>query len=256
MQRKIRTLIVDDEMLARRLIQRLLSNDVDVEVIGECANGKEAVTTIRKERPDLVFLDIQMPEMDGFAVINDLKHEYLPNIVFTTAYEQYAIRAFELHAVDYLLKPFDQERFSDMLEHAKTQIAVRETGNRRQLEALLEDLKNPPEHLERLIIKAEGRLTFVKVADINWLEADDKYVNLHLTKTTRTIRHSLGLMESQLDPKKFTRIHRSAIVNIDRIRELHAMFNGEYEAVLEDGTKLSVSRHYKDRFFKVLGRRL
>ena len=256
MQRKIRTLIVDDETLARRLIQRLLRNDVDVEVIGECANGKEAVTTIRKERPDLVFLDIQMPEMDGFAVINDLKAEFLPNIVFTTAYEQYAIRAFELHAVDYLLKPFDQSRFAEMLEHAKTQIVVRGTGSRLQLEALLENVKNPPEHLERLIIKAEGRLKFVKVADINWLEADDKYVNLHLTKTTRTIRQSLSLMESQLDPKKFTRIHRSAIVNIDRICELHAMFNGEYEAVLEDGTKLSVGRHYKDRFFKVLGRPL
>jgi two-component system, LytTR family, response regulator len=145
---------------------------------------------------------------------------------------KYAIRAFELHAVDYLLKPFDPGRFADMLEHAKTQIVVRGTGSRLQLEALLDNVKNPPEYLERPIIKAEGRLTFVKVADINWLEADDKYVNLHMTKITRTIRQSLSLMESQLDPKKFTRIHRSAIVNIDRIRELHAMFNGEYEAVL------------------------
>jgi two-component system LytT family response regulator len=256
MLRKIRAVIVDDENLARVFLRRMLREDADVEVVAECTNGREAVAVIQKEQPDVVFLDIQMPEMDGFSVVHNLSGDWLPKIVFTTAYEQYAIRAFEMHAIDYLLKPFNQVRFADMLRHVKDRIINEETTDQSQVRALLNTLGRKSDHLERLVIKNEGRFTFVKVAEISWLEADDKYVKLHVGKSTRTVRQTLNSMEAQLDPKRFTRIHRSAVVNIDRIREIDAMFNGEYELLLDDGTKLNVSRRYKDRLFTLLGKPL
>jgi len=256
MQKKIRAVLVDDESLARRLLRHMLRDDPDVEVIAECANGRDAVAIIQKERPDLVFLDVQMPEMDGFSVLDQLADEYLPKIVFTTAYEQYAVRAFENHAIDYLLKPFDHIRFADMLKHAKGQLLDPEATDQRQLGVLIDSLRNRAEHLERLVIKSNGRLNLVRVEDINWLEANDKYVQLHFGKVTRLVRQTLNSMESQLDPKRFSRIHRSVIVNIDRIREIQPLFNGEYVVVLDDGTELSVSRHYKDNLFNILGKPL
>lgn len=253
----IRALIADDEALARKFIRRMLKDDHDVEIVAECSNGKEAVMMIRKQSPDVVFLDVQMPEMDGFAVLESIGIERLPEIIFATAYEQYAIRAFELHALDYLLKPFDQARFKNAIKHAKTRVrSQRRNETRMQISALLDSIKNKPEHLDRLMIKAGGRITFLSVNEINWIEADDKYVHLHTGKISPMVRQTLSAMETQLDPKKFRRIHRSAIVNVERIQELQPLFNGEHSILLEDGTKLTLSRNYKDKLFEILGKPL
>jgi len=255
--RSIRALIVDDEALARKFIRRMLKDDRDFEIIGECSNGKETVAAIRKENPDIVFLDVQMPEMDGLAVLESIGIERLPEIIFTTAYEQYAIRAFELHALDYLLKPFDQARFKDAIKHAKERFrSERQNAGRLQINALLENIKNKPQYLERLVIKAGGRITFLRTNEIDWIEADDKYVHLHTSKTRPMVRQTLSAMEEQLDPAKFRRVHRSAIVNVERIAELQPLFSGEYSILLQDGTKLTLSRNYKDKLFHVLGKPL
>ncbi len=250
----IRALIIDDESLARRFIRRMLQDDDEVEIVGECGNGKDAVAMIRKRDPDLIFLDIQMPEMDGFSVLEALGVEQLPEIVFTTAYEQYAIRAFELHALDYLLKPFDQARFCDSIKQAKERLSQRQFDDGRlQIGALLENVKREPSYLDRLIIKADGRIKFLKTQEIDWIEADDKYVHLHTGKTARMVRQTLTAMEALLDPQRFQRIHRSAIVNVERIKELHPLSAGEHAVVMEDGTKLTLSRKYKDKVFAHLG---
>ena len=254
---QIRTLIADDEALARKFIRRMLKDDHDVEILGECSNGKETVAMIRKENPDLVFLDVQMPEMDGFAVLEAIGIESLPEIIFATAYEQYAIRAFELHALDYLLKPFDQTRFKEAIKHAKERFrSLRQNDGRMQISALLDSIKNKPQYLERLVIKAGGRITFLRTDEIDWIEADDKYVHLHTSKARPMVRQTLTAMEAQLDPAKFRRVHRSAIVNVERIAELQPLFSGEYSILLQDGTRLTLSRNYKDKLFDLLGKPL
>src|SRR5215216_2050420 len=253
----IRALIADDEALARKFIRRILRDDHDIEVVGECSNGEETVAMIRKERPDVVFLDVQMPEMDGFAVLESIGIEQLPEIIFTTAYEQYAIRAFELHALDYLLKPFDQARFKDAIKYAKERFrSERQNDGRAQISALLDNIKSKPRYLERLVIKAGGRITFLRTDEINWIEADDKYVHLHTTKTRPMVRQTLSAMEAQLDPARFRRVHRSAIVNVERIAELQPLFSGEYSILLQDGTKLTLSRNYRDKLLELLGKPL
>jgi two-component system LytT family response regulator len=253
----IRALIADDEALARKFIRRMLKDDHDVEIVGECGSGKETVAMIKKQKPDIVFLDVQMPEMDGFAVLESVGIEHLPEIIFATAYEQYAIRAFELHALDYLLKPFDQARFRDAIKHAKERLrSGHENEGRTQISALLESIKNKPQYLDRLMIKASGRITFLSIDEINWIEADDKYVHLHAGKITPMIRQTLTAMETQLDPKTFRRVHRSTIVNVKRIKELQPLFSGEHSILLEDGTKLTLSRNYKDKLFELLGKPL
>jgi len=254
---QIRALIADDEALARKFIRRMLKDDRDVEIVGECSNGKEAVVMIRKENPDLVFLDVQMPEMDGFAVLEAIRIERMPEIIFATAYEQYAIRAFELHALDYLLKPFDQARFKEAIKHAKERFcSLRQNDGRMQISALLDSIKSKPQYLDRLVIKAGGRITFLSTREINWIEADDKYVHLHTSKARPMVRQTLSAMEAQLDPAKFRRVHRSAIVNVERIAELQPLFSGEYSILLQDGTKLTLSRNYRDKLFELLGKPL
>jgi two-component system LytT family response regulator len=253
----LRAVIVDDEALARKFIRRMLRDDPDVEIVGECSNGKEAAATIKKQDPDLVFLDVQMPEMNGFAALESIGVDQCPLVIFTTAYEQYAIRAFELHALDYLLKPFDQARFKDAIKHAKERFgSEHEKDARRQIGALLENIKNKPKYLERFVIKAGGRITFLRVDEINWIEADDKYVHLHTDKAHPMVRQTLSAMESQLDPGKFQRIHRSTIVNVEQIKELQPLFSGEHAVHLKDGTKLTLSRNYKDKLFGLLGKPL
>jgi two-component system, LytTR family, response regulator len=253
----IRAVIADDEALARKFIRRMLKDDPDVEIAGECGNGKETVAMIRKQNPDLVFLDVQMPEMDGFAVLESIGVERLPEIIFATAYEQYAIRAFELHALDYLLKPFDQARFKDAIRHAKERFRFeRQNEGRTQISALLQSIRNKSQYLDRLMIKAGGRITFLSTDEINWIEADDKYVHLHTGKISPMVRQTLSAMETQLDPRKFRRVHRSAIVNVERIKELQPLFSGEHSILLQDGTKLTLSRNYKDKLFELLGKPL
>lgn len=255
---KITALIVDDEALARKFIRRMLKEDHEVEIVGECNDGKSAVATIKKCKPDILFLDVQMPAMDGFAVLEAIGLERLPEVVFTTAYEKYAVRAFELHALDYLLKPFDQTRFRDAMHHAKERLRQRqhEEDGRLQIAALLENVKPGSKYLDRLIVKGDGRISFLNAQDINWIQADDKYVHLHTGKASRMVRQTLGAMETQLDPKKFLRIHRSAIVNVERIKELEPTFHGEHVVHLEDGTKLTLSRSYRQKLFGLLGKPL
>jgi two-component system, LytTR family, response regulator len=254
---RIRAVIVDDELLARKFIRRMLKHEADWELVGEASNGNEAVDTIRTHKPDIVFLDVQMPEMDGFAVLQKVGLAQLPDVVFTTAYESYAIRAFELHALDYLLKPFDQQRFRDAIRHAKERLHSRQQEDgRRQIGALLERINSRQPYLERLIIKADGRITFLNTCEIDWIEADDKYVHLHTGKGARMVRQTLTAMETQLDPARFVRIHRSAMVNVGRIKELQPLFNGEYSLLMEDKTKLTLSRTYKDKLFGLLGKPL
>lgn len=250
-------MIADDELLARKFIRRLLKQDPDVEIVAECSNGKEAAAMIRQHRPDLVFLDVQMPEMDGFAVLDAVGLDELPEIIFTTAHESYAIRAFELHALDYLLKPFDQVRFKAAIKNAKERLHsdAPEEG-RLQIGTLLESIKAQQQQLERILIKVDGRITFLNTHEIDWIEADDKYVHLHTSSGKRMVRQTLAAMEEQLDPQRFLRIHRSAIVNTDRIKELQPLFNGEHSLLLDNGAKLTLSRSYKDKLFERLGRPL
>src|SRR5438094_5268133 len=204
----IRALIADDEALARKFVRRMIKDDYVDEIVGKCSNGKESVAMIRKQKPYVLFLDVQMPEIDGFAVLESIGIERLPEIIFATAYEQYAIRAFELHALDYLLKPFDQARFKEAIKHAKERFrSERQKEGRLQMSALLESIKNKPQHLDRLVIKAGGRITFLSTDEISWIEADDKYVHLHTGKISPMVRQTLSAMETQLDPRKFRRIH-------------------------------------------------
>jgi len=254
---KIRALVADDELLARKFIRRMLKQDAEVEIVAECSNGAEAVAMIRKEKPDLVFLDVQMPEMNGFAVLDAVRLDHLPEIIFTTAYESYAIRAFELHALDYLLKPFDQVRFKAALKYAKERFHSQQDDEKQiQIGTLLESIRAQREYLDRIIIRADGRITFLHTREIDWIEADDKYVHLHTGKSAKMVRQTLTAIESQLDPKKFVRVHRSAMVNVDRVKELQPLFNGEHSLILESGTRLTLSRKYKDKLFEILGKPL
>jgi len=254
---KIRALVADDELLARKFIRRMLKQDAEVEIVAECSNGAEAVAMIRKEKPDLVFLDVQMPEMNGFAVLDAVRLNHLPEIIFTTAYESYAIRAFELHALDYLLKPFDQVRFKAALKYAKERFHSQQDDEKQiQIGTLLESIRAQREYLDRIIIRADGRITFLHTREIDWIEADDKYVHLHTGKSAKMVRQTLTAIESQLDPKKFVRVHRSAMVNVDRVKELQPLFNGEHSLILESGTRLTLSRKYKDKLFEILGKPL
>ncbi len=255
MPEKIKTLIVDDEPLARRNLRLLLESDSQIEIIGECRNGKEAVKAIEASRPDLIFLDIQMPEMGGFDVIDQVGAEHVQAIVFVTAFDQYALKAFEVHALDYLLKPFDDLRFTQTLARAKLQIESREINKiSKRLLALLEERESQKvlstrqkPYLTRLMIKLASRVVLLKVEDIDWIEADGNYAKLHVGKKAHLLREKMHDLESQLDPQRFVRIHRSIIVNLDRIKELHPHFNGDYIVVLEDGRQLKLSRSRREQ---------
>lgn len=253
MAAKIRTLIVDDEPLARRNLRLLLERDPQIEVLDECRNGREAVKAINTLSPDLIFLDIQMPEMDGFDVLARVGPENIQAIIFVTAFDQYALKAFDVHALDYLLKPFDDERFARALERAKSQIAAREINQLSdRLLALIEGRESESkgakhEYLTRLMIKASSRMMLVKVDDIDFIEADGNYAKLHAGRKTHLLREKMSDLEGRLDPAKFVRIHRSIIVNLDRIKEMHPHFNGDYVVVLEDGRQLRLSRTRREQ---------
>jgi two-component system, LytTR family, response regulator len=252
---KIRTVIVDDEPLARERIRSLLEHEVDVEIVAECGSGAEAIDALRRLSPDLVFLDVQIPEPDGFGVLEAVGPESAPVVVFVTAYDQYALQAFEVHAVDYLLKPFDEERFQRALARARVALAGRngQSVNERLL-SLLQDLKTVPGYLERLVVKSAGRLFFLRTAEIDWVESAGNYVCLHTGGETHLLRETMSGLESRLDPARFVRIHRTAIVNIDQVKELQPLFHGEYQVVLRDGTELTLSRSYRDRLQEMIGR--
>jgi len=235
---KITTVIVDDEPLARSNLAVLLRLDPQIEIVSECGSGVDAPALIRSARPDLVFLDVQMPECDGFDVLELLGNDIPPAIVFVTAHDQYALRAFEAGALDYLLKPFDNARFDLALGRAKQKITGR---------------KDLPAKLDRLVIKSAGQVAFVKTFDIDWIEAADYYACLHVGPRTHMLRRSISELEQDLDPTIFCRIHRSTIVNFNRVRGLKLSEDGEYEVLLEDGTSLRLSRGYRKQFQARLG---
>jgi two-component system LytT family response regulator len=251
----IRVLLVDDEPLAREMLREMLENEPDAIIVGESINGLEAVEAIRQHQPDLLFLDVQMPELGGFEMLESLGKERIPYVIFVTAYDQYAVRAFEVHALDYLLKPFDRERFEVSWQRAKAQIVRdRNGGADQQIIALLEELKAGPKYIERLVIKAAGRIYFLETSEIDWIGAEGNYVSVHSGKKSHLLRETISSLESQLDPKKFVRIHRSSIVRIDRIQELQPWFHGEFRIILQDGTQLTLSRNYRDNLQEALGK--
>ena len=264
MKQPIRTLIVDDEPLARRSLRLLLDQDAEVRVVGECDDGRAAAEAIVGDQPDLVFLDVQMPEMDGFEVLETVGDAASPIVVFVTAYDEHAIRAFEYHALDYLLKPFADQRFADTLARAKAELRRTEMARLGHTVAAVLDEQSrglatqPGERgtpMRRFVLRSGGRLQFLPAAKVDWIEAADYYVRIHVGNRGHLLRHSMKELESRLDREQFVRIHRSAIVNVERIRELHEGFNGSATVVLQDGTELPVSRRQKRRLeWRVTGR--
>jgi two-component system LytT family response regulator len=241
-------MIVDDEPLARRRLRSLLAGEQDVEIVGEYGNGRDAVQAIRESRPDLVFLDIQMPELDGFGVVREVGVSEMPAVVFVTAFDEYALKAFEVHAFDYLLKPVDRERFASTLDRARSRVrgdGARGLGDR--LEALLAEVAQRRQEPRRLPIRKDGRIFLVRPEDIDWLEADGNHVRVHIGKESHLIRETLSGLESRLPEREFLRIHRSTLVNIARIREIQPWFQGDYVLLLHDGTRLTSGRSYRDR---------
>ena len=235
---KITTVIVDDEPLARSNLAILLRLDPKIEIVGECGSGIDAPALIRSAKPDLVFLDVQMPECDGFDVLELLGNDVPPAIVFVTAYDQYALRAFEAGALDYLLKPFDNARFDLALDRAKQKIKLG---------------KDLPRKLDRLVIKSAGHVSFLRTSEIDWIEAADYYACLHVGQRTHMLRRSISELEQDLDSAVFCRIHRSTIVNLDRVHGLKLSEDGEYEVLLENGTRLRLSRSYRKQLQSRLG---
>lgn len=241
---KIHTMIVDDEPPARRSIWRFLNGNPEVEVVAECGDGESAAAAILSKKPELVFLDVQMPEMDGFEVVRQVGAERMPATIFVTAYDRYAVKAFEANAVDYLLKPVGRERFARALDRARARIAER--PNRDAAErflTLLDQMKAQDEYTDRLPVAANGRIQFVKTKEIDWIEADGNYVRLHVGPGMHEVRETLANIERKLNPRDFARIHRSTIVNIHRIKEIQPWFHGYHLVVLESGQRFRMSRY-------------
>ena len=248
---RIRTMIIDDEPLARQRIRRLLERDETVEILDDCADGVEAIEAIRSRRPELLFLDVQMPEVNGFDVLEAIAPEEVPLVVFVTAFDEYAVRAFEVHALDYLLKPFEDERFREALDRAKVH---RGEEKRREEVAriltMLGEKRVPGGGIRRIMVRSGGRIAFLRTADIDWIEAQGDYVSLHCQGRKHLIRENIGTLGEQLGADAFARIHRSTIVNIGRIKELQPLFHGDYTVVLHDGTRLTMSRSFREKFFE------
>ncbi len=244
---KIRVLIVDDEPLARERIRTLLTEQEALEVVGECPDGEQAIATIRQERPDLVFLDIQMPGLNGFQVLQAIEPELMPVVIFVTAYDKHALAAFEVHALDYLLKPFKPARFKEAVERAREHLRNRSSGdlNQRLLE-LIEECKPAASRTSRLVVKTSDRILFVKTEQVDWIEAAGNYAVLHVGKETHILRETLGALEDRLDPDQFLRVNRSALVNVEQIKELQPLFKGDYMVVLKNGQQLPMTRGIRE----------
>jgi two-component system LytT family response regulator len=253
---RTRVLIVDDEPLARERLRTLLQEEPGFEVVGEAADGTTGAESILALQPDLVFLDVQMPGADGFDVIDAVGADKMPFVVFVTAYDRYALRAFDVHALDYLLKPFDRERFKQALARARQQLD-RHNGNgdiERRLAAIVSDLKPARARTDRFVVKSGGRIFFVRTGEIDWIEAAGNYVKLHVGNDSHLIRETMNAVEAKLSPDLFVRIHRCHIVNIEQVRELQPWFNGEYVVFLKNGTRLTLSRGYRERLQERVGR--
>ena len=249
-----RVLVADDEPLARERLRMLLRSEPGLELVAECQNGSEAIDAIQELQPDLVFLDIQMPGATGFEVIEAVGAARMPPVVFVTAYDQYALRAFDVRALDYLLKPFDRERFQQAISRVRQRVHRDAPGDlERRLLALVQDLKHTPHKVDRFVVKSGGRVYFVRTEEIDWVESAGNYVKLHVGNETHLLRETMTAIEGQLDAEMFFRIHRCHIVNIERVRELQPSFNGEYVVFLRTGARLTLSRGYREKVQQRLG---
>ena len=258
MKGAIRTLIVDDEPLARERLRGLLAEEPEGEIVGECGDGCQAGLAIEELRPDLVFLDVQVPNLDGFHILESVGVDRIPAVVFVTAYDQYALRAFDVRAVDYVLKPFGRERLQKALEHARVQITREKSKDLSgQIVALLEEMR-PPQHryARRIMIKEGGRLFFLRMPEIDWVEASGNYVRIHVGAESHLLRETMNGLEGRLDPERVLRIHRSTIVNIERIKELQPWFHGDYIVILRDDRQLTMSATYREKLDELRGRTL
>jgi two-component system LytT family response regulator len=238
--KSLRALIIDDELPARKKLAMLMREEADIEIVGQCANGLEGIAAIEEKHPDVIFLDIQMPGLNGFEMLEALGSDNLPFVVFVTAYDEYAVKAFEVHALDYLLKPFDRSRLQDCLARVRKQ----QHSNGAKLHELLEQFR-PKEYLSRFVVKTRGRVLLLKIDDVDSLEASGNYVELRSGKQSYLVRETLNDVERKLDPQRFARVHRSTIVNLDRIQELQPWSHGDFIVVLKDGAKLRLSRRYR-----------
>jgi len=244
----IRTLIVDDQSIAREALRHLLQQESDLEIVGVAANGREAIEAIDALAPELVFLDVQMPEMDGFEVAARVDRSRRPIIIFVTAHDEFALKAFEAHALDYLVKPCQPERLKLALQRARHQLQSNQTGEIQQkLDELLRDLKSNSRYPERLTIKSNGRILFLRVAEIDLVEAADNYVKLHVGNETHLFRETMAALEEKLSPERFVRISRSVIVNVESVKELHPLFHGEYSVTLRSGARVTLTRGYREQ---------
>jgi two-component system LytT family response regulator len=250
---QVRALIVDDEPLAREGLRRLLDEDQEIVCVGECGDGPAAVQAVREKLPELLFLDVQMPEMDGFEVLRSLDESLLPLVIFVTAFEEHAIHAFEVHALDYLLKPLDTQRFREAVGRAKAELQVR--GRKAvvsRILGMLGALRPAHQKADRIMLKSARRITFLPVEEIEWVEAQGDYVCLHAAGKKHLLREKISALEEQLSPEQFLRIHRSTIVNVNRVKEMQPLYHGDYAVLLHDGTRLILSRSFRDRVFQGL----
>jgi two-component system LytT family response regulator len=250
----MRALIVDDEALARTALLRLLKRERDVNVIGQCSDGESAVQAIRQMQPDLVFLDVQMPEMDGFQVVEAIGAEQMPATIFVTAFDRYAIRAFDANAVDYLLKPFAPDRLARALARARDRWLGRQDKEAAQRLFSLLESRLQSDYAQRLTVASGGRIVFVSVSDIDWIQAEGNYARLHVSRKVYDVRETLQALMEKLDPREFIRIHRSTIVNVRRIREVQPWFQGSHIVVLQSGEELRMSRYQREAAERLLGK--
>jgi two-component system LytT family response regulator len=242
--RRIRTLIADDQPVEREVMRRMLKNEPDIEIIGAATNGREAVDAIKRLKPDLVLLDVQMPELDGFGVVSEMDPSRMPAVIFITANEEFARKAFDVHALDYLIKPCARDRFQVALQRAREEVQRKKSG---QTCPELSGIQTVPNFPERMVVKSDGRILFLRLADIGWVEAADNHVKLHVGTESHPLRDTMASLEAELPAGRFLRVSRSAIVNIEHIKEMLPLFLGEYAILLQDGTRLNLTRGYLDK---------
>lgn len=250
-----RALIVDDEPMSRTVVRDFLAEADDIEIVGEAGDGAAAVRLIETTEVNLVFLDIQMPELDGLGVIEAVGASRMPFVIFVTAYDKYALRAFEVHALDYLLKPFSQARFEEALDHARRYLAMNQLDKefRTKIKSLLQDIREAEPYAQRFFVQSKGKAGFVKTADLDWVEAAGNYVLLHVGKEEHILRQTLGDVEKKLDSRIFVRVNRSSIISLEAVREIQPHFHGEYVLVLKNGDRVTVTRFFRERFRRAIG---
>jgi two-component system LytT family response regulator len=250
----LRLIVVDDEPLARAGIRKLLERDADIEVVGECGDGAEAVVAIIDKQPDAVLLDIKMPELSGLDVVRTIGVERMPPVVFITAYDEHALRAFELHAMDYLLKPFDDERFMATIARLKQLHRTRAAAQLSdKLLNVLQDTPRPSRYLPRIVVRDNGRTLLLRSSDVEWIEAADYYAKIHVAGKSHLLRETMNELEARLDPDVFFRVHRSAIVNLEKVKEIQPYTRGEHVVIMNSGAKVRLSRGRRDKLEELLG---